>query len=142
MAVWPSSAFTSGIYRVANPQSRLHLAALFHVSVEFPDWHSEWCSELLNPPPYGRTAQRPSVKDFGTRNRLVALLFALTTMLGCGGLNAGTPAAQSSTGLDATSAVVDFGSVPVGTTQVRANTITNNTNSPVVLTSAQIDQSV
>jgi hypothetical protein len=33
MAVWPSSAFTYGIYRVSNPQSRLHLAALFHVSV-------------------------------------------------------------------------------------------------------------
>ena len=33
MAIWPSSAFTSGIYRVCNPQSTLHLAALFHVSV-------------------------------------------------------------------------------------------------------------
>ena len=23
---------------------------------QFPDWHSEWCSEQVNPPPYGRTA--------------------------------------------------------------------------------------
>src|SRR5271166_1956794 len=89
--------------------------------------------------PYGLEA---SVKDFGTRGKLLAVLLALTTMLGCGGLNAGTPVAQSNTGLDATSAVVDFGSVPVGTTQVRANTIVNTTKSPVVLTSAQIDQNV
>ena len=47
-------------------------------------------------------------------------------MLGCGALDAGTPAAQSNTGLVATSAVMDFGSVPLGTTQVRTNTITNN----------------
>jgi len=62
-------------------------------------------------------------------------------MLGCGALDANTPGARSNTGLSATAAVVDFGSVPVGTTQVRSNTITNNTKSPIVLTSAQIDQS-
>jgi ASPM-SPD-2-Hydin domain-containing protein/HYDIN/CFA65/VesB family protein/centrosomal CEP192-like protein len=81
------------------------------------------------------------VKDFGARGKLVAVLFSLITMLGCGALDAGTPAAQSNTGLVATSAIVDFGSVPVGTTQVRANTITNDTKSPVVLTGAQIDRS-
>ena len=107
---------------------------------QFPDWHSEWCSELVNPPPYGRTAKRPSVKDLGARGKLVIVLFSLITMLGCGALDANTPAAQSNTGLTASSAVVDFGSIPVGTTQVRTNTITNNTTSPVVLTSAQIDQ--
>jgi Abnormal spindle-like microcephaly-assoc'd, ASPM-SPD-2-Hydin len=80
------------------------------------------------------------VKDFGTRGKLVAVLFALTTMLGCGALDAGTPVAQSNTGLVASSAVLDFGSVPVGTTQVLANTITNKTKSPVVLTRAQFDQ--
>ncbi len=81
------------------------------------------------------------MKDFGTRGKLVAVLFALTTMLGCGALDAGTPAAQSNTGLVAASPVVDFGSVPVGTTEVRANTIVNNTRSSIVLTSVQIDQS-
>ncbi len=55
MAVWTGLKFTSGIYGLCNPQSTLHLAALFHVSV-FPDWHSEWCSQQVNPLPYGRTA--------------------------------------------------------------------------------------
>ncbi len=87
--------------------------------------------------PYGKEA---SVKDFGARGKLVIVLFSLMTMLGCGALDANTPAAQSNTGLAASSAVVDFGSIPVGTTQVRTNTITNNTKSPVVLTSAQIEQ--
>ena len=80
------------------------------------------------------------MKDFGARGKLVAVLFSLITMLGCGALDASTPAAQSNTGLVATSAIVDFGNVPLGTTQVRANTITNNTRSPIVLTRAQIDQ--
>jgi hypothetical protein len=31
MAVWPLSTFTLGIYRLHNPQSTLHLAAIFHV---------------------------------------------------------------------------------------------------------------
>src|SRR5258705_13853625 len=54
MAVWPSSAFTYGIYRMDKRPWTLPLAALFHVSV--PDWHSEWRSKQVNPPPYGRTA--------------------------------------------------------------------------------------
>jgi Abnormal spindle-like microcephaly-assoc'd, ASPM-SPD-2-Hydin len=78
--------------------------------------------------------------DLGARSKLIIVLFSLMTMLGCGALDANTPAAQSNTGLAASSAVVDFGSIPVGTTQVRTNTITNNTKSPVVLTTAQIDQ--
>ncbi len=81
------------------------------------------------------------MKDLGARGKLAAVLLSLITMLGCGALDANTPAAQSNTGLAATSAVVDFGSVPVGTTQVRTNTITNNTKAPIVLTSAQIDHS-
>jgi hypothetical protein len=81
------------------------------------------------------------VKDFGARGKLVAVLFALTTMLGCGALDAGTPAAQSNPGLVPSSAVVDFGSVPVGTAQVRTNTITNNTKSAVVLTGIQVASS-
>ena len=88
--------------------------------------------------PYGLEA---SVKDLGARGKLAAVILSLITMVGCGALDANTPAAQSNTGLAATSAVVDFGSVPVGTTQVRTNTITNNTKAPIVLTSAQIDQS-
>ncbi len=80
------------------------------------------------------------MKDLGARGKLIIVLFSFMTMLGCGALDANTPAAQSNTGLTASSAVVDFGSTPVGTTQVRTNTITNNTASPVVLTSAQIDQ--
>ena len=35
MAVWPTSAFTYGIYRMDKPPWTLHLAALFHVSVGF-----------------------------------------------------------------------------------------------------------
>jgi len=81
------------------------------------------------------------VKDLGARGKLIIVFFSLITMLGCGALDANTPGARSNTGLSATAAVVDFGSVPVGTTQVRSNTITNNTKSPIVLTSAQIDQS-
>jgi Abnormal spindle-like microcephaly-assoc'd, ASPM-SPD-2-Hydin len=81
------------------------------------------------------------VKDFGTRAKLVTVLFAVTTMLGCGGLNAGTPSAQSASGLVATSAIVDFGNVPVGTSAVRTNTVTNTTKSPIVLTRTQADTS-
>ncbi|MGH9503946.1 MAG: beta strand repeat-containing protein [Terriglobales bacterium] len=86
------------------------------------------------------------MKHLGTRGNLVTVLFILfflfllTTMLGCGALEGGTPAAQSATGLVATSSLVDFGSVPVGTTTVRTNTITNASHTPIVLTRAQIDQ--
>ena len=80
------------------------------------------------------------MKEFGTRGNLVIVLFLLMTMLGCGALDANTPAAQSGSGLVATSAVVDFGSVPVGTTAVRTNTIANTTHSPIVVTQAQIAQ--
>jgi len=80
------------------------------------------------------------VQDFGTRAKLAIVLFALITLVGCGALDAGTPMAQSNNGLVATSAIVDFGTVPVGTTQVRSNTIVNTSKSPLVLTRAQIDQ--
>lgn len=81
------------------------------------------------------------MKDFGTRAKLVAVLFTLTSMLGCGALDAGTPVAQSASGLTATSANVDFGTVPVGTTQIRSNVIVNNSRSPIVVAGAQADQS-
>ncbi len=80
------------------------------------------------------------MKEFGTRGNLVIVLFLLMTMLGCGALDAHTPAAQSGSGLVATSAVVDFGSVAVGTTAIRTNTIANTTHSPIVVTQAQIAQ--
>jgi hypothetical protein len=77
------------------------------------------------------------VKEFGTRGNLVTVLFLLMTMLGCGALDASTPVAQSSSGLVATPAVVDFGSVPVGTTVVRTNTVANTSRSPIVITQTQ-----
>lgn len=77
------------------------------------------------------------MKEFGTRANLVIVLLLLTAMLGCGALNSSTPAAQSSSGLVATSPLVDFGSVPVGTTVVRSNTVTNASRSPVVITQTQ-----
>ena len=77
------------------------------------------------------------MKEFGTRGNLVIVLFLLLTMLGCGALDASTPVAQSSSGLVATSAVVDFGSVPVGTTGVRTNTVANTSRSPIVITQTQ-----
>jgi len=77
------------------------------------------------------------VKEFGTRGNLVIVLVLLTAMLGCGALDASTPAAQSSSGLVATSPLVDFGSVPVGTTVVRSNTVTNASRSPIVITQTQ-----
>ena len=80
------------------------------------------------------------MKEFGTRGNLVIVLFLLMTMLGCGALDASTPVAQSGSGLVATSPVVDFGSVPVGTTAVRTNIIANTSRSPIVLTQAQIGQ--
>jgi len=55
MAVWPSSAFTYGIYRMDKPPWTLHLAALFHVSV-YSRIGTRNGAEHLNPPPYGRTA--------------------------------------------------------------------------------------
>ena len=80
------------------------------------------------------------MKDLGTRTKLVAVLFSLLTLLGCGALEAGTPASKSATGLPVASTVVDFGDVEVGNTAVRTNIIVNNTSSPVVFTRAQIDK--
>ncbi len=77
------------------------------------------------------------MKEFGTRGNLVIVLLLLMAMLGCGALDASTPVAQSSSGLVATSPVVDFGSVPVGSTVVRSNTVTNASHSPIVITQTQ-----
>ena len=77
------------------------------------------------------------MKEFGTRGHLVIVLLLLMAMLGCGALDASTPAAHSSSGLVATSPLVDFGSVPVGTTVVRSNTVTNTSRSPIVITQTQ-----
>src|ERR1700690_2595525 len=62
-------------------------------------------------------------------------------MLGCGGLQAGTPSGQSAAGLVPTSANIDFGNVAVGTTSVKNNVIVNNSKSPVVIPGAQATQS-
>jgi hypothetical protein len=80
------------------------------------------------------------VKELSTRGKLVAVLLSLSTMFGCGGLEAGQPAVQSSTGLVAASPVLDFGTVPVGTTGVLTNSVVNNTKSPITLIRAQVDQ--
>ncbi len=77
------------------------------------------------------------MKEFGTRGNLVIVLFLLLTMLGCGALDASTPVAQNSSGLVATPAVVDFGSVTVGTTAVRTSTVSNTSRSPIVITQTQ-----
>jgi hypothetical protein len=80
------------------------------------------------------------VNELSTRGKLVAVLLSLSTMFGCGALEAGQPGVQSSTGLVATSPVLNFGTVPVGTTGVLTNTVINNTKSPITLTRAQVDQ--
>ncbi len=80
------------------------------------------------------------MKEFGTRGKLVAVLLSLATMLGCGALEASQPSVQTSTGLVATSPVLDFGSVPVGTTSVLSNTVVNKTKSPIVVTRALVNQ--
>ena len=80
------------------------------------------------------------MKELSTRGKLVAVLLSLSTMFGCGALEAGQPGVQSSTGLVATSPVLNFGTVPVGTTGVLTNTVINNTKSPITLTRAQVDQ--
>ncbi len=81
------------------------------------------------------------MKELGTRCNLALVLLALTTMLGCGALNASKPASQQSSGLVAATAVLDFGATDVGNSVVRTNTVVNNTRSPIVITRAQTDQS-
>ena len=80
------------------------------------------------------------MKEFGTRCNLVLILLALTTMLGCGALNASKPTSQPSSGLVPSAAVLDFGATNVGDSVVRTNTIVNNTRSPIVLTRVQSNQ--
>ena len=80
------------------------------------------------------------MKEFGARWNLVLILLALTTMLGCGALNASKPTSQQPSGLVPASAVLDFGSTDVGNSVVRTNTIVNNTRSPIVLTRVQSNQ--
>src|SRR5712692_133990 len=113
MAVWPQPAFTSGIYRVANPQSTLHLAALFHVSVCSQIGTRNGAESNQIPRRMAVRLRGQSLKDLGTRGKLVAVLLSLSTMFGCGALEAGQPGVQSSTGLVATSPVLNFGTVPV-----------------------------
>jgi hypothetical protein len=61
-------------------------------------------------------------------------------MLGCSGLNGSQAAPHQTTGVVVTSQTLDFGTVQVGTTAVRSNTIINNTGSAIVLTGAQINK--
>jgi Abnormal spindle-like microcephaly-assoc'd, ASPM-SPD-2-Hydin len=80
------------------------------------------------------------VKDLGTRTRFFLLFLSVTTMLGCGGLDASRPAVQQSAGLVAASPALDFGTVLVGNTAVRTNSIVNNTAANIIVTRAEIDQ--
>lgn len=56
MAMWPLPSFTSGIYPRRQPQDHTALGCTIPRFSQFPDWHSEWCSEFVNSPavwPYG-----------------------------------------------------------------------------------------
>ncbi len=146
MAVWPRPKFTPVIYRPRNPQSTLHLAALFHGSVSSGIEPRNGAAKLLNPLPYGRTALvEAPVKDFGSRSNLVVLLLTLTTMLGCSALNATSPAAQQAQGTSSTSGgvtlnpkAISFGNVPVGKTQTLTATLSNPGLGTVTITHAAI----
>jgi hypothetical protein len=146
MAVWPRPKFTPVIYRLRNPQSTLHLAALFHVSVSSGIEPRNGAAKLLNPLPYGRTALvEAPVKDFGSRSNLVVLLLTLTTMLGCSALNATSPAAQQAQGTSSTSGgitlnpkAISFGNVPLGKTQTLTATLSNRGLGTVTITHASI----
>src|SRR4051794_38189102 len=109
MSIRPAFSFTSGIYRPSQPPEHTALGCTIPLSVSSRIGTRNG-AEIVNPPPYGRTALEASVKRFGTRTKLVALLFSLTTLLGCGALDARSPSAQTSTGVVANSAIVDFGS--------------------------------
>jgi hypothetical protein len=65
MAMWPLPTFTSGIYPRRQPQEQTALGCTIPRFSQFPDWHSEWCSELVNPPavwPYGLEAFREGIR--------------------------------------------------------------------------------
>ena len=92
--------------------------------------------------PYGNF--EASVKDFGTRCDLVVVLLLLTTMLGCGALNAAQPSAQSaqtnagSSQVTLTPKSVAFGNVQVGKTQALSATLSNTGKGAVTITHAAI----
>jgi hypothetical protein len=79
------------------------------------------------------------VKEIGAGSKLVVVLLSLTAMLGCSGLNANPPSAHQTSGVVVANEALDFGTVPVGTTAVRTNTIVNNTGSAVILSEARIN---
>jgi hypothetical protein len=79
------------------------------------------------------------VKELGVGSRLVVVLLSLTAMLGCSGLNANPPSAHQTSGVVIANETLDFGTVPVGTTAVRTNTIVNNTASAIILSGARIN---
>src|ERR1700722_14775471 len=150
MAVWPLSTFTLGIYRLHNPQSTLHLAAVFHVLSPLADWHLEWCRKQVNPRRMAVRLVEASVKDFGTRCNLVVLLLLLATMLGCSALNASQPSTQSATGskttgiatssgqISVTPKNVAFGNVQVGNTQSQSVSLSNSGKGVVTITHASV----
>ncbi len=121
MSIWPLSAFPSGIYRVGNPQSTLHLAAVLHVSISSRIGTRSGAEAGKSPAvwPYGIEAP---VKSFGARTKLVAVLLTLFTTLG-GSLEASNLATQSATGRVANATVGAFGAVPAGTTAVKSKTV-------------------
>src|SRR5256885_11584556 len=94
---------------------------------------------MSNPPPYQHLRpKRSSMRDLGARTKVVLILLAVLTMLGCQALNASKPAqasqsSQSSqtatsqdTVLTPSMAVLDFGTVAVGGKEAFSKTCFNN----------------
>jgi hypothetical protein len=81
------------------------------------------------------------VKYFGSRCKLVVLLFLLGTLLGCSALDASQPAAQTTVGssqITLSPKSVAFGNVPLGKTQVLSATLSNTGRGVITITHAAI----
>ena len=93
------------------------------------------------------------MKDLGARTKVVLILLAVLIMMGCQALNASKPTqvSQSSqsnqttitqdTALSPSMAVLDFGIVAIGSTEVLSNAITNTGDSPVRIKKAALHRS-
>jgi hypothetical protein len=93
------------------------------------------------------------MRDLGARPKVALILLAVLTMLGCQALNASKPtqvsqSSQSSqtpatqdTALSPSMAVLDFGTVAIGSTEVLSNTITNTGDSTVRIKKAALHRS-
>ncbi len=81
------------------------------------------------------------VKYFGSRSKLVVLLLLLGTLLGCSGLDASQPSAQTTVGssqITLSPKSVAFGNVPVGKTQALSATLSNTGRGVIAITHAAI----